>query len=437
MIIRRASEVIRSALTLSQINNSDALSWRDKVDMINQSYARLYDDLNNNGDLYYSKEMIFEEPETAGNEYKFKLPKDFWKLLLVGYKTAMGGITPVERAPNATQYFSGYRMINNEIVFSNYFLPGPLVVRYVPQPQAITFPREGYKIQGKGTQAAYDSLRDVIFLGNPGNISAIDNMNNTRAGIDIAGVYVFVISAGIVYVVKKTGIVCYDYDFNQVSVLGGSFDLMVHSIGWEEGVIVRSNGVNYRYVSGGGLVETEDYWNFMDGSIVRTELSGRPSFVFKNSEGIFRDITYIFEGIDSFIISDPYIYTNRAGLVKVYDNFLPNDIAPSTVGRGTRKGLVLAAEANNESGYGIVFNDYYSGLNMAGYAADTVLNYPQNIFFDWLVADLAVKFRIALDIPTGELVALAADYHDVLMKGVGRDLFQSARINNVYGKAYI
>jgi hypothetical protein len=438
MIIRKASEVIRSALTLSQINNSDALSWRDKVDIINQSYVRLYDDLNNNGDIYYAKEMVIEKPEfTNQNEYKFKLPKDFWKLSLVGYKSTMGGIVPIERAPNTTLYFSGYRLINNEIVFSNYFLPGPLYVQYIPQPQTITFPIKGYRIKATAGAAAYDSLNDVIFIGSVSGIQAIDNKNNTTLNRNIDGAYVFAISTGIIYVVKETGIYCFDYQFNELSSLEGEFDLYTHAIGWENGIIVKSNGATYKYVSGGELEESEDRWNFMDGNIVVTELSGNPSYVFKNKEGIFTDITWIFTGIDSFVIADPYIYTNHKGIVKAYYKFEPSDIASALVGSGTRKGAVLAGEVNNESGFGIIFNDNYIGLTMAGYAADSVLNYPQNIFFDWLIADLAVKFRIALDIPTGELPSLAADYHDTLMKGMGRDSYKMNRINNVYGRAYI
>jgi hypothetical protein len=432
MIIRRTSEVIRLATAMSQIQNSDALSYKDKIDMLNQSYLRLYSDLNNNGDLYYVKEIAFEEYNSQEKEHKFKLPNDFWKLDLVGYRGTMGDIVPIERAPNTTQYFSGYRLINNELVFSNYFLPGPLVVRYIPQPQTLTFPRNGYKISGPDIQAAYDSLNDVIILGGLGDITVIDNHNGARRNTAVEGVFVLAVSAGIIYVVQETGILCFDFELNLVSSFEGTFDLYAHSIGWEEGVIVSVSGTPMRYVSGSEPKESEDYWNFLDGMIVKTG----HSFIYSDNEEA-RDISDIFQSADSFVIADPYIYINQSGTVKVYDEFLPSDMAPALVGRGSRKGLVLAAEVNNESGYGVIFRDFYSGLNMIGYAADTVLNYPQNIFFDWLITDLAVKFRIALDIPTGELPALEADYHDTLMRGLSRDAYQTARINNRYGRAFI
>ena len=434
MIARRASEIIRMALTMSQIQNSDALSWRDKIDMLNQSYIRLYDDLNNNGDLYYSKEIQVDKIE-PGPTLKIRLPGDFWKLLLVGYRSSRGEIVPIERAPNAGQYFSGYRIINNELVFNPYFAPGPIVVRYLPQPQTITFPRPGCRIQGKGIQAAYDSVEDVIVLGNAGGITVIDSSGSIGT-VDIEDAFILAVSGGIIYIVKETGIACYDFDLNQVSSWEGELDLYAHSIGWEEGIIVSQAGEPMGYISGGEPESSGDYWNFIDGTITRRVDNDVVSFIYADNESS-QDITSIFQGADSYVIADPYIYINKAGSVKVYYKFLPTDIAPATVGRGTRKGIVLAAEANNETGFGVIYRDFYSGLNLLGYAADTVLNYPQQIFYDWLAADLAVKFRIALDIPTGELPALLDDYHDTLMKGMSRDSYQSQRINNLYGRSYL
>ena len=183
-----------------------------------------------------------------------------------------------------------------------------------------------------------------------------------------------------------------------------------------------------KYVSGGELEEPEDYWNFMDGRITR---NGGNNFIY-TVEGVAADITEIFKDSSSFVIADPYIYINKEGQAVVYENLELADIPPALVGGGGRKGIVLAAEINNETGFGVVFRDFYSGINLSGFARDTVMNYPQNIFFDWLTADLAVKFRIALDMPTVELPALAEDYHDNLMKSLSRDAFKAQRINNAY-----
>ena len=466
MITRRASEIMRLALTMSQIQNTDALSWRDKTDMLNQSYVRLYDDLNNSGDLYYSKELIFETTpaDWVSNTLKIKLPFDFWKLLLVGYRSIRGEIVPIERSPNAGQYFAGYRIVNNELVFNNYFTPGPLVVRYIPQPQTITFPRTvGYNLPGRFTQAAYDSINDVVVLSDVNGFTILNNSSGRTLTQPMGGVdFALAISNEIIYVVTRTQIQCFGYNSGDDGLperLGassfGNFDIFIHSIGWEEGVIVAnppiSTGMPRQYqrfilnTPGGSFQPSLNYWNFWDGKIIVNEFQ-RPGFplpptdrtvIYSVDGEADQDITEIFEDSDSFVIADPYIYVNKSGSVKVYDRFIPMDIAPAQIGRGSRKGIVLAAEANNETGLGVVFSDFHSGLSLMGFAADTVLNYPQNLFFDWLIADLAVKFRIALDIPTGELPALLEDYHDTLMKSISRDVYQMPRISNVYGRAYL
>ena len=435
MITRRASEIIRLALSMSQIQNSDALSWRDKIDMLNQSYVRLYDDLNNNGDLYYSKEIEFNAIEQVNyQENKVKLPPDFWKLLLIGYKSSRGEIVPIERAPNTGQYFSGYRIINNELIFNSFFTPGPLVVRYIPQPQTITFPRPAHRIAGKEMQAAYDSLNDVIVLGSVGSIRVIDYSSGRTISTDtLDGKFVLAVSSGVIYAVSMTEIQCFNYELDLLYSYEGTFDLYAHAIGWEDGIIISIGGVPHKFIIEKEPIESEDYWNFLDGHIVKTG----DDYIFYNSDNTVLYITELFTGNDSYVIADPYIYINKAGSVKVYEEFRVTDIAPALIGRGTRKGLVLAAEANNESGYGVIFRDFHNDLNLLGYAADTVMNYPQNVFFDWLISDLAIKFRIALDIPTGELPALADDYHDTLLKGISRDVYQMARINNVYGRAFL
>ena len=432
MIVRRASEIIRLALTMSQIQNTDALSWKDKVDMLNQSYIRLYDDLNNSGDLYYSKEVIFEKENPSG-EKKFILPHDFWKLNTIGYKSSFGEIIPLERAPNTSPYYSGYKIINNELIMMNYYIPGPLVIRYIPQPQTLTYPRQGNRIPGNYYQAAYDSTADMLILGETDNVTVINNGSGEKISQIIEGNFVLAISGGIIYIVQETGITCFDYDLKELSYFDGIFDLYAHSIGWEEGIITSQSGNIMKYLSGGNSEPSDDYWHFIDGKIIRT-VSDIITYTYITEEEV-QDISWIFEGSDSYVISDPYIYINKSGSVKVYDEFMPTDISPAAIGKGSKKGLVLAAEANYESGYGIIFKDFYSGLNLLGFAADTVMNYPQNIFFDWITTDLAVKFRVALDIPTGELPALSDDYRDILMKGLSRDVFQNARINNVYGRA--
>ena len=440
MIKRRASEIIKLALTMSNAHNTDALSWRDKVDMLNQSYTRLYNDLNSKGDLYYSKELEFTpEPD------KIKLPPDFYKLLLIGYRGTYDEIVPIQRSPNVGAYHSGYRIENNYIRLSG-LVNRPIVVRYIPKPQDITFPVDGYNIGGNFVTAAYDSNNDIVFLGQKGRLMKV--INNQAASRVIESLtdpgfpgedhlflddpFVIALSGGLIYLVTETKLVILDMDLYVLEEIDDSFDLYIHAIGAENGVIVSKDGNTYKFIYGEDFVSSPDYWTFIDGRIVK---KGN-TFVYETADGLI-DINDIFSGADNFVIADPMIYINKNGEIKSYFNFEEMGQARARIGKGNLKGLVLAAECNNETGLGVVFRDFYTGIKVTGWTADTVMNYPNNLFFDWLIADLAVKFRIVLGIPTMELPALAEDYYNTLMKSFSQDAFQKARIINVYGRRSI
>ena len=332
MIVRRASEIIRLALTISQIQNSDALSWKDKTDMLNQSYIRLYDDLNNTGDQYYVAELEFNHLNRI-NPYTFKLPDDFWKLRLLGFRGIFGELQPIERAPNVGPYYSGYRIANNTLTFNNRWVyPGPVVIRYIPKPQTITYPRPGNRIQLNAIYAAYDALNDVIVTGMPSGITVINNSSGKTVSKEIENIFRLAVSAGVIYIVKNDGIYCYDYELNEVSILENTFDLYVHLIGWEPGVIVKIDGSPMKYISGGTPEISPDYWNYMDGSIVRTETGGVTTFTYTSANDEVQDITSIFQGADSFVIADPFIYLNKGGNVIVYNELEETDMSQAIIG---------------------------------------------------------------------------------------------------------
>jgi hypothetical protein len=112
-------------------------------------------------------------------------------------------------------------------------------------------------------------------------------------------------------------------------------------------------------------------------------------------------------------------------------------MSDSVIGSTKKKGIVISGEVNNHSGYGVVYKDRYTGFHLMGFAEDTVMDYPKNIFFDCMTADLAIQFRISTDTPTGELPAMLDDYMDTLKRGMSRDSYMQARISNVYAQGLL
>jgi hypothetical protein len=542
-----ATEIVRMAEAMAQVQNTDALSWRDKTDMLNHGYRRLYEDVNNAGDLYFVKEVEIERKH-EGPEIIADLPADLFKLLFVGYRANAGDPAPILRAPNATPFENGYRLINNRLVLFG-FNHGRLVIRYIPLPSPIFYSKEGVPVP-KAPIAAYDGSKDVIVLGNPktvntwhwppssadplvvpaggrllfdsaaspaargevygayvqyedtdrvfgyfeddderivigtfipgienkvidavfdsaaggwlagnytlpyginsksatetgtlsgfdfntgislepdpGNITVIDRKSGETRALDIEGLFTLSVADRLIYVVRETKITVYDYALTEVKTLNGSFDLYSHPLGWDGGIVVSSGGVFYRYT--GSLKNiVKDTWDYSEGKI--TKDGGVFTYTGKDGE---RDITLIFEGADSYVIADPYIYVNKDRKTTGYHYFTAFQYAPRI--RPYGEVLAAAVDPNPETGYGVIYRDYNRELFLQGFTEDTVLNYPKNIFYDVLTVDLAIKIRVSLDIPSGELPNLLEDYQDTLMRGMSRDSYSPARINNVYSK---
>jgi hypothetical protein len=400
---------------MAQIQNTDALSWLNKKDLLNQAFVSLYDDLNSFGDMYFVRETCLSDGE---------LPPDVFKLIFVGRFNGID-LIPLPRAPNSSPFSGGYRIINDKLQLPAN-VPLPVIIRYIPEPETITFPREGIMIPGKADQALYDAARDVLFLGTAEKITITDRRSGETYTVDVTDPYVMAVSNGILYVVTGSGIAKFDYTAEPLGTFLGTFDLYTHAIGWEDGIIVRKNG-NYRRYGPEGLSVSPDYWNYDDGKIEREG----DSFIYHDSLDRTQDITSFFYGAESIVIASPYIFVNRAdGTIRGFYG-LEEMEQEKREGR-TQRGVVLACDPG-ESGYGVVFRDFQSGLWLKGYSENTLMDYPRNIFFDALVVDMAIRMRTSLDQATGELPAMLDDYRETLMKSISRDGFSPARIQNVYG----
>ena len=123
-----ASDIIKSARQISDLENSDFISWAENIRLLNESWTALHQKLINKGDMTFVDEM------NIGKE-QF-LPEDFYQVLSVldNYNT------PVPRysiGMNDSQIY--YKLINNKIVLNG--LPSAKLT-YFTKPQFLTYTAE-------------------------------------------------------------------------------------------------------------------------------------------------------------------------------------------------------------------------------------------------------------------------------------------------------
>ena len=77
MIKYTTKDIVNRAKQLADLNNSDFISWNENVNLLNENWQKIYQQLIDNGDKAFIKEF-----ETVSLN-KIKLPCDFYQLFSV------------------------------------------------------------------------------------------------------------------------------------------------------------------------------------------------------------------------------------------------------------------------------------------------------------------------------------------------------------------
>ena len=152
-----AGKLIDYAMSLADLQNSQFISYEDKVNLINESYRDIYSRYVESDGDYYCKDVIINvtpamlEPNTNNNSYLIDLPADFYKVRFVDFNYGGNWV--------ACQHFSSsqrnnvnttpmYRLKNNKLwIISS---PGSFTqikLTYYPGPQQVDFKHDNIDIE--------------------------------------------------------------------------------------------------------------------------------------------------------------------------------------------------------------------------------------------------------------------------------------------------
>lgn len=132
MIQYTANDIVEKALALADLQNSDFLSWKEKIQYLNDSYVSMYNKAIDYGDNIFTEDILIEGEEV-------ELPDDFYQLreVYVLNNNVKTLITP--KPLNQSLGALSYEIINNtlhiygkyngEAHFTYYIVPQTLVVK--------------------------------------------------------------------------------------------------------------------------------------------------------------------------------------------------------------------------------------------------------------------------------------------------------------------
>lgn len=372
-----ALDIIKSARQISDLENSNFISWNENIRLLNESWAAVHQKLINKGDFTFVNEM------NIGKEQP--LPEDFYQVssILDNYNT------PVPRysiGMNDSQIY--YKLINNKLILNGL---QSAKLTYFTKPQFLTYPAETIVdalplSEGETIEFACDNYA----LTNK-NVWDIKEASIVRAAEENA---VYVDAYGRTYPANEKPIFYPD---------GRCFKLTLNSCTDPKCKVAYSgdienitfDGVYYyaRYSNGNINVFEQDNSTNID------VLEGFSSNIYFNNEHKF----YIKDNvvfIDDIPMYDASIYNNKVYMLKIDLN----------------------------TGYGLFTNNN----KILSIAVDTELNLPNNLYYNVLAYMLAFSYCCKQGKDASYVSAQLNSNVELLYDTLTNDAFSQMKITNIY-----
>lgn len=133
MITYNASDIIKRATQLADIENSDFISFSEKIALLNEAYQTIYQKGINKGNNSFVRYI------NTTNKV-IQLPPDFYQLkaITLGHDKDVKVI--MRRPANESFNVLSYDIINNTLQINGETMGGTICVEYFPMPVTLTFP---------------------------------------------------------------------------------------------------------------------------------------------------------------------------------------------------------------------------------------------------------------------------------------------------------
>lgn len=468
MIKYNASDVIKKAKQLADLENSDFISWNESITLLNDAYQNIYQKSINKGNNDFVR--VIQTSEKCIN-----LPRDFYQLKALTLKQDRFN-TPIMRRPQNGSFDDlSYDIYNNTLLINGYS-SGTIILEYYPTPLTLTLPNEDEVIDLPigSDETLVGAYKNVYFvkrtdkedpskpLYNKAYIVAINRDTGEETKVTKQSQYTqeYVISNDILFSIGDyvlfTGIhhntvgpgTYNDYDcvilLNIVdfslyfqdrkdkygNYLANAFSFYDDT---ECDLSISSNRVysatiygNYYDISNNGVV--------VSAKSLITILSKDMKHAFSlDSENL--DLYLDGEKVTSdkvmHVMGDS-VYLQQSSnksycvMLDISTNEKTSLIAPS------KKPIWGTVGFDKQTGYGYY---YFLGDNkivIHSFLEDTELNFPNNMFFNYLAYSLALSFKVKQGSDISAFMPLVETAENTFYDSLTKDDWSFTRITNVY-----
>lgn len=481
MIKYTTKDIVNRAKQLADLNNSDFISWNENINLLNENWQKIYQQLIDNGDKTFIKEF-----ETVGLS-KIKLPYDFYQLFAVELIPSCRQV--LRKAKSEPESSLTYDIENDYLILYG-TVSEKIRIKYLPTPQTLTLQnvtkdinadfssvysevseyeevklldcyRNKYLYLEKSTRTSDTRWRLRIFNKDTNETKEVEDYITTEITDGILGnknnVYYTTYSAdnvpyNIYFVTNNGNVTTIEVDSESSACLLKR-DKDVGCVVIKGSVIkiyMNDETIEYDISERINIDDIADI--VLDGKAIATFKSINdnyvslllPTFEEDKNKWIQLDIdstvnlsvteTTPFEGLD---FGDRNTY-------KRYSNVIDGKTCISTKDMFYVDGYGLfnndeyevigVNELNNDEGYGISIIDTYNTNHVLlhSHFVDTLLLYPNNVYFNFMAMLLAISYKVKQNADVTVLSAKYGEMEAQYFDSLSRDVNNVVRITNVY-----
>ena len=470
MIRYNASDVIKKAKQLADLENSDFISWNESITLLNDAYQNIYQKSINKGNNDFVR--VIQTSEKCIN-----LPRDFYQLKALTLKQDRFN-TPIMRRPQNGSFDDLSYDIYNNTLLVNGFSSGTIILEYYPTPATLTLPNEDEVIDLPigSDETLVGAYKNVYFvkrtdkedpskpLYNKTYIVAINRDTGEEAKVAEQSIYSeeYAVSENILFSIGDyvlfTGIHHDSVGFETYK----DFDCIIGLNIVDFSVNVQDRKDKYGYTALGfnfyddtecnitveaysgkkRITSATIYGNYYDlkaNNVIIPEkafitvLSKDMKHAFSiDSErlDLYLDGEKVTSGKIMHVMGDSvYLQSaskNYCTMLNISTNEKTSLIAPS------KKPIWGTVGFDKQTGYGYYYLLGDSKIVIHSFLEDTELNFPNNMFFNYLAYSLALSFKVKQGSDISAFMPLLETAENTFYDSLTKDDWSFTRITNVY-----
>ena len=468
MIRYNASDVIKKAKQLADLENSDFISWNESITLLNDAYQNIYQKSINKGNNDFVR--VIQTSEKCIN-----LPRDFYQLKALTLKQDRFN-TPIMRRPQNGSFDDlSYDIYNNTLLINGYS-SGTIILEYYPTPVTLTLPNEDVTIDLPigSDETLVGAYKNVYFvkrtdkessskpLYNKTYIVAINRDTGEEAKVAEQSIYTeeYAVSNDILFSIGDYVLFTGMHHDSVGSGTYKDFDCVILLNIVDFSVKVQNRKDKYDHYLANAFSfydDTECYLSIISNSITSATIYGNYYDLKSNSVPVstYAFITILSKDMKhSFCLDSEHLYLyidgkqvssigkvmhvmgdsvylqsnnkNYCTMLNINTNEKTSLLAPS------KKPIWGTVGFDKQTGYGYYYLLGDSKIVIHSFLEDTELNFPNNMFFNYLAYSLALSFKVKQGSDISAFMPLLETAENTFYDSLTKDDWSFTRITNVY-----